>query len=466
MNSFARSFQRIFAFVIFAVAGPAVAHADIVFVNLNNATQEISALRALGEQTHERVFILPDANSQYVIDDGPTKNKLYQTPQLTEDLIRLAKAGVRPRAMVFSGHHVENQYFYGSVGSVFVHNIPENLAKYPGSPEVTAFFSGITSLYLWGCYSGTFSNTLKLVNFQESPFSNLKIIFGFLKKGPLGTSVVSGNLLREAVGRSEQILQFGQNQSKLATLKKIMASSKYDLIAYQGDVVFTKTSAATKADILRACQAPSTLRMMSETMPLVLQYDDGLLPIPVNTSESPLRSAYHRLQEFNYCWQLNLVPESIAKRAIPIDSVVSLIFYRNIVTNFARLYASQLRGVSERLAKYGIEHADIYTRLPQIERGELIKLHDDVNKQIIKKFSVNGEPQSETDEAKMIYLQNLIKEITYVIHPNEDFVPEEWKEENAIYGSPATEILGAPLDNAWTTAYKQAHCIWYTCDGN
>jgi hypothetical protein len=451
--------QHLIAFALIFIAGSGIARADIVFVNMNNATQELAAVKAMAQKTGERVYILPDSQSHYQPDNGQTEKGLYQTPQLTEDIIRLAKSGVRPRSMVFSGHHVEGLYFYGSSGGVHVHRLKQYLEEQPASPETNAFFSSITSLHLWGCYSGTFSNTQKLTSVQDSPFLNLKSIFGFLKKGPLGTSTVSGNLLRDSLTRSEQILRTADRKSKSDILKKVVGSANYDLVVYQGDSIFTKSSVNTREDFIRNCQAPRTYKVLTESVQLINKYNEGLLPIPDSTYESPLRDAYQKLQEYNYCLQMKAIKRPPGEDFIPVDNVVRLIFYKNIMANFARLYAKPLQYISQKLASKGIEHAEVYTHLADVDRSTLISLHNDIYNQINNNLGSDENLQTEQGLADMLYLRKLIEEVRAVIYPSEEFVPEAWKDPGAVYGSGTFKILGH-FPDAWAAANSEAHCIW------
>jgi hypothetical protein len=388
--------------------------ADVLLINLNDGTQEVEALKKLTAQNNERLYILPETSG----------NPEYGTDEFTKDVLRLAAKGVRPRALVLSGHHYEDQFFYGTSGKVVVHKIVESLKLLPASPATNEFFASIQSLYLWGCYTGTLANTDKLVYVQKSPFINAKYLVGFLKKGPLGTTRESGQLLQNALMKESQIRRAAPAE-KQALVAGILGKSHYEMMIHDGENFFTNSSFSNRPQYLRTCLTQETYEKFDQATDTFYQYlHNKIGPIPEDTSGGALRQVYQVLQEYGYCFDKNHV-ELPRTDPVPIDRAIRMVFYYNVVKNFARIYREKLVEIQQIFVISKMVGTEFVTRMDKTDRGELIERLNDLDAQNFALYF------HELDKANMTHfflLKAVINDLRKVIYGNPIAIPSNWNE--------------------------------------
>ncbi len=395
-----------------------VAHGDIIFINMNGSVTEIPAVQATANRLGEKLYVLPVTNAPG-----------YNTTQLTQDLVRLAKLGVRPRAMVVSGHHVKNQGYFGTNGEVSLHRIT-SLLPYDdpeAMPQIQSFFRSLQSLYLWGCYTGTLANVDALLLGNNTVFANTKYIVGFADKAPISTNAGSGKTL-------EQMLllepHFRSASSELIPQLIKNVSTQYDFIIHRGQSFATQDGFSQVDSFIESCQSEENKKNILQSVLLVWKYYwSEISPLPEDTGKSPLRETYRQLQRNNFCLQMGAVQLYQVGEIPPLSTVIRLIYYRNIVKNFSHIYASQLAFAKKELESIGIKDADLITQLDQTVRDSAIKKLEELHKSLKQIF-----PQFQSDldqRANYLYFNRMLNDIEAVIYPSEDYIPQSWIEPGA-----------------------------------
>lgn len=400
---------------------PKQAKADIVMINLNGSTQEVEALRKLTAKNKERLYVIPEDAS----DDT------YDTEDVAGDLLDLARKGVRPRSVVISGHHYQDQYFYGDSGSLFLHKLSAALGPSRAEGSVRAFFDGVQSLYLWGCYSGTLGNTDKLISHIETPFNSLNHIVGFLKKGPLGVTKESGILLERAFDK-ETLLRRSSPTEKVSVLKTIVGSSRYDLIVHQGDAYFTANESSSRINYQRTCATPAALAKFAADNKTLYKYYNGEASIPADTAGGPLRGAYEDLQEYKYCLKKNNIcaanQSGYQYKAIPVETAIRLVYYKKVMANFAYAYASRLQYVHTVLQLYKFKNPDFLLQLGSLDRAVVIQKLADLNEE---NYRLNYDDENVEKAAAYFFVREVLKDIRRAVYTAGASIPSAWTSSKA-----------------------------------
>jgi len=397
------------------VVAPMTAYADIVFVNMNGSTTEIPAARAVTHQTGEKLYVLPEQNSPG-----------YTTEQLTQDLVRLAKLGVRPRAMIISGHHVKNQGYFGTNGEVSLHRIFQLMPR--EDSDVQAYFASLQSLYLWGCYTGTLTNADRLLRGYGTPFVNTKYVVGFADKAPLSTVPASGQVLKDMLLRESQFRASSPEQT-LQLVRQVSAfyKDKYDFIVHKGSAFATKEGHSEVNSFIAKCQAETGRKGIVDSVSTFWKYYwNEVGPLPEETGKGPLREAYLQLQKNTFCIQMGSVELNKGVDIPSLSTVIRLIYFKNVIQNFARIYSAQLEFAKKEMEAIGLPSVEFITQLPQTERGEAMKNLELLHKGIKKIF-----PNFKSDVAERgqyLYFNSMINDIESVIYPSAEYVPQSWIE--------------------------------------
>ncbi|MBK9323947.1 MAG: hypothetical protein IPM97_13560 [Bdellovibrionaceae bacterium] len=393
--------------------------ADIIFINLNGSATEIPAIQSVAAQMGERVYILPQK--------GPGEyTSQYETIQLTTELVELAKQGVRPRALVVSGHHSKNEGFWGTNGEASLYYIGKILPKQgeEGYQEAREFFASLQSVYLWGCYTGQLGHVYRLLNGENAAFPNTKYVVGFGEKGPLNTDPLSGRMLKDVLLKESQ-LRNGTTEQTYTLLKTIPSYQQRDLLIHKGTTFVSKIGAMTQEQFIRSCADSSRKEVLKNSIQLIWDYYwNRIGPIPENTSKSELREAYENLQRNSYCIKMGAVDLSKHFGEVPSPSnVIRLIFYKNIIRNFSRLYAEHLSYTEKELAAHGISNLGFLTEIDQTDRGEVMSKIQEAHRQIADKYKSKTNPEA---RAKFLYLNGILDDIEEVVYPNGQYVPLRW----------------------------------------
>jgi len=425
----------LFTLLFVWLSSPQQAFADILFVNLNGSVKEIPAVQVAARQMGENVYVLP-----------AQATTTYNTQQLADDLVRLANQGVRPHTMIVSGHHVKNEGFFGSVSTdgVALYAVP-NLV--PDTEPVQEFFAGIQSIYLWGCYTGTLNSVSRLLNGTYPAYANIKFIVGFADKAPLSTEVLSGQTLKEFLLKESQF-RAASPQQMSSLLTTISSYNKYDFILHKGGYFLTKDGISTQANFIESCQSDTARDNLDNAVKLIWKYywnEAG--PIPDDTSKGPLRQAYRQLQRNNFCINMGVVKLNNVDEIPPLPTVIRLIFYKNVMHNFTRVYAAQLAYAKQELQGAGLQDVDFIAQMEQTDRGTLIKKFENMHKYIKDNFYSDVNIDKRTN---YIYFSTMVDDFESVVFPSEDYVPQSWIE------TASSEKAWFPVLNDFAKAKSQS----------
>ncbi|MFN7727605.1 MAG: hypothetical protein ACK5P7_00445 [Bdellovibrio sp.] len=144
------------------------ARADILFLDLNDAKQEIEAAEKAARSRGEKLIVIPGANSRAQV-----------TPdQIKAEVLRMKAAGVRLSSVVISGHD-GNGRFSGTRGTTAVDMTADALKDALAvAPEVV---QDVRSVLLWGCRTTNIGS----VDVHWKPiFPNVGVFAGFDGRGP------------------------------------------------------------------------------------------------------------------------------------------------------------------------------------------------------------------------------------------------------------------------------------------
>jgi hypothetical protein len=403
---------------------PQRAAADIIFVNMNGGATEIPVVQQLARQNGEQLYILPRRPlSQYP--------DYYETKMATQELMELAREGVRPRTLIVSGHHSEREGFWGDNSEISLYYINNFLPKpdQDGYRESREFFGSIQSVYLWGCYTGALGNIYRVLDGSSPVFPNTKLAVGFGKVGPLNTDPLSGRMLKEVMSRESQFMTAAPEQM-LPLLRSVPSYQQRDLIVHRGKAFVNQGGFSTQANFINACSNSARRAGLSQAIATYWKYYSGEAgPIPDDTSKGPLRQSYQAFQREDFCLRMGAIDLKKEFDQIPLAAnVVRLVYYKNIIRNFSRIYAPYLQYAQKELQAYGYKDVAFLTQMDQMDRSLVLEKIEAINEQTETLFKSKSDFNSKVNA---IYFDAMTDDIEQVVYPSDEYVPPSWIEPNA-----------------------------------
>ncbi|RYZ62549.1 MAG: hypothetical protein EOP09_18685, partial [Proteobacteria bacterium] len=305
-----------------------VAHADIVFLNMNGSATEIPAAQAVANANGERLYVIPK-------NPGAISAENYDTKNVVQELTELALQGVRPRTMIVSGHHAREEGFWGKNGEVALYYMAEIAPRQgqPGHQEIHEFFRSLQSVYLWGCYTGSLSHAAMMVNGENKGFPNVQFVVGFGEKGPINTDPLSGRMLSDVLKR-ESLFRSGSMEQTFQLLKTVPAHQQRDLIIHRGKNFVSHDGWSNQEVYLRSCVDESRKQRLADSIQTIWDFNYAKRgEVPEDTSKGELRMAYQELQRYNFCFGMGAVKFSQFKDIPEMSDTLRLIFFKNVKKN-------------------------------------------------------------------------------------------------------------------------------------
>ena len=417
-----RSFRGLWTLLLIALGAQLVAataaHADIVFLNMNGSATELPAVQALAHANGERVFVIPKNRGLVSAEDYNTKN-------VTAELVELAMQGVRPRTLIVSGHHAREEGFWGKNGEVALYFLEDHIPAEGkrGHREGLEFFESLQSLYLWGCYTGSFTHAADLLTGENLAFKNVRYVVGFGEKGPLNTDPVSGRILIDVL-RKENQFRSGNMEKAFQLLKTVPSYQKRDVIIYRGKEFVSQDGWSNQDTYLKSCDDEARKQRLANSIRTIWDhYRAKRGPVPEDTAKGELRLAYQDLQRYNFCTSMGAVKFPQFKEIPESSFTIRLIFYKNVLKNFMRQHSEHLALASKDLRSAGFKDTEFLIDFGQLDRASLIKKLDNLMEQseIIFPEGLSGAMKE-----KEIYYYNLIRDLQMVVFTDAEAIPVDW----------------------------------------
>ncbi len=295
------------------------AHADILFLDLNNSPKEIEAAKKAAKQRGEKLIVFPDGSTSYDTDFSS---------QLSEKLQQMKKDKIQSKisSVILSGHN-GNGHFTGSKASLSYVELQEVIES---NPELT---ESVKSLYLWGCYTSTPGS---VINHWKPTFKNLDVIIGFDGVAPANNSLSGHKFLTDALIK-EKKMSTAQTDKDLKIIFNDLAHVRnIDASICVSDTYVSKKKFSSLNKLMEQCNIEESKKWAE----IYDCYMNGISPkspenqgldcsdVPKNTSNSKLRDLYNYLQDTSHC------DDIINTHGRDRDEIIRLIFSKNVMKNF------------------------------------------------------------------------------------------------------------------------------------
>lgn len=346
-------------------------HADVIFLDLNNADEEYKACKAgikqnnqdKGKQQPDGIVRVRGENGEG--DDDIGRTKTYY--KLRQAVIKMLEKGRTIDSIVISGDDGTG-HFFGTNGDFHHHELRAILEEFPQVGKT------LQSSALWGCYGPTLHGAEQ---FWINRMPNMKFSMGFTGQGPAKDRPVNHSLLKQFCQKREeavklttkdQLCDFYHKLQKLVPTslgicnRGNFASSEYK--DANGEVCFTEQ------EIRDRCREFTLDEKLNQT------YEDYLTGRKTPEKEvpgqvTPMRNYYNKLNLWRHCQEQ--FKKDRNKRMPFGPEVIALVKYRNLVNTFNRLNAKELASYDQAMASANLGQFAISDALrdPNIDRGKV-----------------------------------------------------------------------------------------------
>lgn len=392
------------------LASPA-ANADIIFLDLNNAGEEIAAVEraAAARRPPERVRVIPtvdparrraqDAASRKA-DDAAAKLQKECPPNSTnpncgrlreewnraseelrqataanrldgakikEELRKLEREGIKASSVVVSGHD-GNGKFSGVYGAVTSDALNE---AFSAAPNMTR---DVKSVLLWGCYTTTLGS---LDGHWRNVFPNVGIFAGFDGRGPNKYRPANHTYLEDFLKIDQALLNAGSQDEMKGMIRRIRGFSDTAASICIKDLIATPAGNGN-VEIRNLSQLRRDCALDNETRSLLAEYrcylearEDRCKNPPIDVGASnPLRKLFGKLDSKPQCrayWS------SINAEVPELQNVQMLLFYNQVKLNLTSLHGADLAKIDKALRDVGAPAGLKVSDLDHLSRADMIK---------------------------------------------------------------------------------------------
>lgn len=286
--------------------------------------------------------------------------ELSKTPseELVEKKIKdLAENNIAVSSVVLSGHDGSG-HFHGHAGSGSKFQMVDMLkGAYEGKPEL---LEQLNSVFLWGCYTATASET----EWWSEQLESLNIVAGFNGSGPSIGKRASHEILYDLMSSQKEIARIEEADRMEAALKNL------DGLNYLYSGIYVR-NCNKKAFYLKREKKPGSFQTLETSFRIAgralcrkyvdknneyheryMKYFTGELPIPEDTHNGELREIYNFSRSWEHCakyWDP-------AKKLEP-DHVALLLFFEGVKGNFYNAFEEYIE--------------DAYQAIKSLPAGEL-----------------------------------------------------------------------------------------------
>lgn len=342
--------------------------ADILFIDLNDAPQEIKAAREAASARGENLIVIPSEASR----------KQISREQITAEFRKFQSSGQKFNSIVLSGHD-GNGGFSGSRGdqsfSIDVEDLQSEFKKTP------AVFQDVRSVLLWGCRTTNIGSLD--VYWKDSGLPNVKVFAGFDDSGPSKYRQANADYLKDFLRLDQQIAE-APTKSKVEELvnqirgfrvtNSSICSKQFMVTQVQG-----KAKAMNIQELRKECDTKSN-EVASGRKAFQCYYearDRGCQNPPQSgQSHNELVDFYNVIRAKSVCrayWD-DLVANGDESAVIPeLLQLEKLIHFDEIKTNLTKLHADDLRAADGLLRGLSAPADLTLSNLGELSREQIVR---------------------------------------------------------------------------------------------
>ncbi|MGK5085506.1 hypothetical protein WDW37_19635 [Bdellovibrionota bacterium FG-1] len=358
------------------------AHADILFIDLNDSPAEIKEATTSVLARHEKLFVFPQYTKEEKVNirkslamveslrgalEDPVNQKFpaklekiqiqlntaaqeyrrvfhggFNLKKLDEYLALLEKEKSSVSALVLSSHSAGGE-FWGKFATSHV-SLGELFEVIDRHPSIK---NDLRTAILLACYSGTHEYLAE----WNRHFPEMKIIFGFDGPGPGSEYPYSYRLLGNLLLQQERLFLVKNGEEAAKAMANIPYARATETSALFNHIWVTRDGFQGEfKDDEQDCSPQDLERIKNEKHVFQKYFEaSGTDDVPVNEFSSDLRSYYNHLQKGSYCTLPSDTP--------PLAVVGALIHFRNLRHSFAIAFQEKAQQAKEALLREGKEQA-------------------------------------------------------------------------------------------------------------
>lgn len=394
------------------LAMSSVSRADVLFIDVNYAKEEVEAAEKAAELRGEKLIVIPRLNKKLretlaeaekqlseakseetkVCPEGSTDNAQCKAakravdnasanlkkvekslPQLNAKTLKgvlslLKKQGVQLSSVIISGHD-GNRLFYGRMGEISEREIED---AFKANREIC---ENMQSFYFWGCYTAT---TDDFIRGWKSGCPNTSMIAGFSGQSPLSSRPISGTHLQQLMLKEAELLETRDKEK----LRKIFNSldGVNDLksaVCLNRETIISKKGVRSIKDEVAACfnLDDKEKQRNFDLFTCYREAREGCESVPKDLNRGPLRKVYDFFQETAHCPRAfdeynKRFPDKPLKWPITPYAVRRVLFDNNVRKNFEKLHKRELKDLNNLLDELGVEPSLRVRNLDKMNRKQ------------------------------------------------------------------------------------------------
>ncbi|QDK46358.1 hypothetical protein DOM22_14875 [Bdellovibrio sp. ZAP7] len=439
------------------------AHADILFLNVNDSGREIDAAMKAAKARGEKLIVLPQPTDPVLFqkakinldekmniyrkcqDKGASdcsierKNALaanreakkYRTSisatSLKSELAKIKNSGTKLTSLVVSGHD-GNGYFGGNNGELSERAIASAFAAQAPVGD------GIRSMMLWGCYT---ANIGSLSSNWKKTLPNVELIAGYDGIAPLADKPANWQYLTDVLVKEKNLTAIKDANQLKKALNGLDGTNLLNASICVGDNFASHKLALNLRDAKNLCEG--ALAAVTPTYTCYLHAEPNCENPPANTGASELRTAYNKLQDARHCLELeeNRPFEEVRRLPSP-DTLIRLIHFKTVKANFMELNPDYLSSLNNLLKRVGAPEDLMWGDLEKMTRAEILNKLNKTNDYLSEKSSTPGPDYPEVSAlvAGTRGLQRVLGDL---------LVPFAWVEPSADTNTPSMRVAGEKM---------------------
>jgi hypothetical protein len=441
------------------------AHADVLFLDLNNSPHEVAAAREAAKKSKREFHLVPNttaadqkelarlkgqANSfaraygkkckdpkapgceelrkkegeAYAAHQAKVKSFEF-SPEMLENFLAERESKNKPVTSVVVSGHDGTGTFSGEFGHVGDQQLAEIFEKYPQSKDA------IRALHLWGCY--TTSPGSLLLNWKKH-FPNTSIITGYEGRAPLNDKPAGWHYLKGVLAQEEQLFA-AQDHAKLKKLLNRIPGANMVLAAVNVcDEYASYKESYNLKDLDERCKnlKVELEKNLPEYQCFLRANEDKCKDPPTNVGAGAVRAFYEILHKSAACTQIS---RDEIYRTVSRDQAIRLVFAKEVQKNFHNIYRTQIAESDLFLDSLGAPPELRFTGLEKLSRQDLMRraeaLRAFVEARSPDPTQDPGTAKFGTNDAKIIALNGLQRALTdTMMNLSPDCVPFNWTEPN------------------------------------
>ncbi len=297
----------------------------ILFLNFNDAKNEIKHVRAAAEARGEELVVIPEEGSD------PKKGAYLNPKFLTRELKKLEATGVSVSSIILSGHSAGPQGFFGTQGEMTREELDEAFQSAANMKK------NIRAVHLFGCYAAAKSG----VRLWGALFPKAKLVSGFHGSAP-GSRSGEGyySFIQDLLKKEGEFLKKLDTDELNQKFRELNFALKMNTALCSGGRYYVDSKGVVDLRNHAVNCPDSEIQKLKEgRLSVFLKYHlcSETPDVPKSTQASDLRSYYSLARKYQHCtaefrdWQ---IPSP--------DRVLRLIFFRNVLANFQEYFSESL----------------------------------------------------------------------------------------------------------------------------